>query len=209
VGIEPGRAAPAQRRRSWCHWRLGDAGFAGSELALAQRSMVDAIQSLGLDFLRSAGVAGRERPRDFGRRRASRFHDRLPGRSFRSGLRWRAAKAPDGSAGHSRWSYMAGAGECSTLGPDKSSGTAVFAPAGDVVIVCAVRRVPGLPLETCWRRFSLIAQSTRGRGWGRMTVSVAGRSTAVRSLCEALFLATEFGGGTSKNNRRRVERNPV
>ena len=169
--------------------------------------MVDAIQSSGLNVLWSTGIEGRARTGDTCGRRIARFYDRLDRGSLRFGQRRDPARTADGSAGNADWSHLAGAGERLAMGKDKSSGSAVFPAARHAIILCTVRRVPGLS-EGRRRKFGprvcSSERSARGARCGRMTVSVAGESPGGRSMCE-----TWAGGRTSKKNRRRVERNPV
>lgn len=170
--------------------------------------MVDAIQSSRLNVLWSTCIEGGARTGDACWRRTARFYDRLNRRSLWSGLRWFPARTANGSAGNAGWSHRTGVGEHLLVGKDKSFGSAVFPATRNTVILCLVRRVPGLSggtrERTFERRISGAERSVRAVRCGRMTVSVAGESPGGRIMCE-----TQFGGRTSKKKWRRVERNPV
>jgi hypothetical protein len=152
----------------------------------------------------------RPRQGDPSRGCTTRFHGWLDRRSLRTGLRRRPAQTPAGSAGNARRSYMAGAGGRLALGKDKPSDSVVFPATRHAFLACVVRGMPGILGRTSGPEVSPSAARGAGAtGWGRMTVCPAVESPGSRTLSEAPFFATQFGGRTSKKIRRRVERNPV
>ena len=87
----------------------------------------------------------------------------------------------------------------------KPSDSTVFRPTRHALFARAVRGLPGLHGP----QVSSPAPRSEGEaGWGRMTIYAAVKSSGAVSLREATLSETRFGGKTSKNNWRRVERNP-